>query len=481
LGALRRPPELRSTVSLFDTVRFPVFVLDRQGSILRSNRAADDLIALGHAAQTNSFELDDSLRPWAAGEPGPRSTELYIAGRHFCATLDPLDDGADAERLCVLTDITEQKRLAAQLQRAQRLESLGTIASGIAHDLNNVLTPIGLVVDLLPELGEPFQQQALLQTLRHSVERGGALIQQILSFARGKDGDRQPVQLRRIVIETTQILKQTLPRSIAIVVDIPTDLWSVVGDETQLGQVVLNLAVNARDAMPDGGHLRFAAANVTLNEETMGQHLGARPGRHVMLAVADSGCGIEPEVIERIFDPFFTTKALGDGTGLGLSTVLEIVHRHAGFLDVESHVGSGSTFKVYLPASDVPVAANDPERPLPAGHGELILVVDDEGSIREIATATLEAFGYRALAAADGAEAVGVYARLKDEIAAVVVDLMMPAIDGTTTMRALRNINPDVRVVAMSGLRPPSETCPFLGKPFTARQLLEAISGVLSP
>ena len=411
--------------------------------------------------------------------------------RWVWASTFPLRDAdGRTDRVAVLVhDVTEQKQFESQLLRSQRLESIGTLAGGIAHDLNNVLTPIGLGVDLLHEVTDPIQQHALLTTLRASVDRGGALIQQILAFARGQDGERRPLALRRIVLETTQILQHTLPKSIHIETDLSTGLWNVAGDATQLNQVVLNLCVNARDAMPHGGRLTLSAVNRLLNEEAVRKHPDARPGRYVLLSVADTGMGIAPETLDRIFDPFFTTKAVGQGTGLGLSTVRGIVHGHGGFLDVESKVGHGTQFHIYLPAAEGvgEAGSRGEERLLPTGRGELVLVIDDESSIRELATATLEAFGYRTLCAADGSEGVALYVLHQDEVALMLVDMMMPVMDGPTTMKAVRTINPEVRLLAASGLTTPNpddyaegQTPLFLPKPYSAEQLLEAVRLVLA-
>jgi signal transduction histidine kinase/CheY-like chemotaxis protein len=411
--------------------------------------------------------------------------------RWVWASCFPLRDAEGrTDRVAALVhDVTEQKQFEAQVLQSQRLESLGTLAGGIAHDLNNVLTPIGLGVDLLNSLADPEQRRGLLTTLRASVDRGAGLIQQILAFARGRDGERRLLQMRHIVLETTQILKHTLPKSIVIETEVPAGLCNVAGDPTQLNQVVLNLCVNARDAMPDGGRLTLTAAAVTLTEEAAARHAGARAAPYVRLTVADTGTGIAPEHADRVFDPFFTTKAFGHGSGLGLSTVLGIVQRHGGFLEVESAVGQGTRFHIYLPAAEIaaPSVAGHAEDKVPTGHGELVLVVDDEVSIREIATTTLTAFGYRSLSAADGAEAVALYAARRADIAAVIVDLMMPVMNGLATCKALREINPDVPLILASGLSGPGtdpsygEPAPlFLPKPYTAVQMLDALRRALT-
>ncbi|MFB2893398.1 response regulator [Aerosakkonemataceae cyanobacterium BLCC-F50] len=382
-------------------------------------------------------------------------------------------------------DITEKKQLEAQFLRAQRLESLGTLASGIAHDLNNILTPILAVVQLLPmklpNLNNNTQQ--LLKTLESSAQRGADLVKQILSFARGVEGKRINLQIHHLLYEIEQIIQQTLPKSIDIHSNIPSNLWTISGDTTQLHQVFMNLCVNARDAMPEGGNLQIIAQNILVDEQYARMHLDAKVGAYVMVSVADTGMGIPPEILHRVFDPFFTTKEVGKGTGLGLSAVLGIVKSHGGFIDVQSEVNKGSLFKVYLPAIESLVNETNDDLELLVGQQQLILVIDDEAAITEITKNTLEIYNYRVLTASDGIEAIALYAEYKDEIAGVLMDIMMPTMDGTTIIPLLRRLNPNVYVLAMSGLNSTEVVSQvqklgfqgFLSKPFTTKELLWAL------
>ena len=339
-----------------------------------------------------------------------------------------------------MTDLTERKKLEAQYLRAQRMESIGTLAGGVAHDLNNVLSPIMMAIDLLKldASGNPKRLQ-LLDTIRASARRGADLVRQVLSFARGLEGERIAVDLHHLVDDLRGIITETFPRKITIETEIPSNLWPIIGDATQIHQVLLNLAVNARDAMPEGGTLTFAADNLEVDAQYAGTGQEVRPGPYVMIAVTDTGTGMPPEVRDRIFEPFFTTKEIGKGTGLGLSTVHAITKSHGGFLTVDSEMGHGTTFKVFLPADRelARIAAENAPVDVPRGRGELVLVVDDEESIRSITQQTLEAFGYRVLTASDGAEAVAVFAQHTGETALVLIDMAMPVLDGPTAIHAL--------------------------------------------
>jgi PAS domain S-box-containing protein len=382
-------------------------------------------------------------------------------------------------------DITEKKQLEAQFLWAQRLESLGTLASGIAHDLNNILTPILAVVQLLPLKLPDLTPQTwqMLHTLESSAQRGADLVKQILSFARGVEGKRVNLQVQHLLLEIEKIIQQTLPKSIAIHTDLPNDLWMVVGDATQLHQVFMNLCVNARDAMPQGGTLSITADNLLVDEPYARMHLDARMGPYVVVTISDTGMGIAAEIVHRIFDPFFTTKAVGQGTGLGLSAVLGIVKSHGGFVEVHSQVNQGSQFKVYLPAQRSVQLQTSPTLDPLMGDQEWILVVDDEASICEITKVTLETHNYQVLTASDGIEAIAVYAQHKDEIHSVLMDLMMPAMDGASTLIMLRRLNPEVFAIAMSGLNSTEAVAQaeqlgfqrFLAKPFTTRELLQVL------
>jgi len=388
-----------------------------------------------------------------------------------------------------ITDITEKKDLEAQFLRAQRLESIGTLASGIAHDLNNVLAPITMSIAMLR--GKIVDPSGLkwLNTIEASAVRAAGIVRQVLSFGRGVEGERVTVQPRHVVNEIVKIARETFPRSIAINAAVPKDLWAVSADPTQLHQVLLNLSVNARDAMEEGGALVIAAENVTLDEHYARLHIDAKPGRYISLSVSDTGTGIPRDVLDKVFDPFFTTKPPGKGTGLGLSTVQAIVRGHGGFINVYTEAGRGTTFRVYLPVSDHDGAPAAPavRGALPAGRGETVLIVDDEPSIREITRGMLESTGYRVLSASDGSEALKLYGLRKGEIAAVITDLMMPVLDGTATIRALKALDPAVRIVASSGFGTEATVSAakavgaafFLQKPYSSGTLLRTLDKLL--
>jgi len=391
--------------------------------------------------------------------------------------------------LVINTDITEKKRMESQFLRAQRMESIGTLAGGIAHDLNNVLSPILMAIDMLQLKATDESSKKWLEVLRANAERGGNMVRQVLSFARGVEGERVALQPKHLIKEILKILRETLPKSIEINFSVPNDLWIISADATQMHQVLMNLCVNARDAMPEGGSISIKAENVFVDENYARMHIEAKAGRFVVINVADTGPGMAHEIQSRIFEPFFTTKEMTKGTGLGLSTALTIVKSHGGFINVYSELHKGSEFSLYLPALDTPgaVEAAALQTDLPLGNGELILVVDDEESIREITKGTLETFGYKVLTANDGTEALALYADKKNEIAVVLTDMVMPFMDGPATIRALHRMNPGVKIIAASGLGTGQRAgegmlegvSVFLNKPYTAEKLLKTLAGVL--
>ncbi|MBD1924371.1 response regulator [Microcoleus sp. FACHB-831] len=392
--------------------------------------------------------------------------------------------------LVVNTDITEKKKLEIQFLRTQRLESIGTLAGGIAHDLNNVLAPILMGLEIIKmKLPDP-ESQKVLATLEASTKRGADIVRQVLAFARGLEGRHAELQVKHLVREIAHMAQETFPKYIDIRVEIPVTPWVILGDATQLQQVLLNLCVNARDAMPNGGKLLIRAENVRLDENYARMHLEAKPGIYVLLTVTDTGMGIPPAIIDKIFEPFFTTKPVGQGTGLGLSTILGIVRSHGGFINVYSDVGKGTSFKVYLPADtkieleDIEIEHDD----MPSGGGELVMVIDDEASIRDIAKQTLETFGYKVITADDGSEAIALYVQQQVKVHVAIVDMKMPIMDGPATIRALRKLDPKVKIIAASGLTLGGQMAEastvnaqaVLPKPFTAENLLKTIYRVMS-
>ncbi|HVR42367.1 MAG TPA: PAS domain S-box protein [Thermoanaerobaculia bacterium] len=388
----------------------------------------------------------------------------------------------------IAEDVTERRRMENQLFRTQRVESLGTLAAGIAHDLNNVLMPILMGVTVVRRLEPDERSRKALDNIERAVTRGRDLARQVMLFVRGGESSREAVRLADVVREVESIANSTFPKDVTFEVSVPDDLRPITGDQTQLIQVLLNLCVNSRDAMPHGGQIAVSASNVEITDQTAVLHGAPAGGPHVLLRVSDTGEGMPTEIIERIFDPFFTTKEIGKGTGLGLATVQGIVSSHGGFIGVSSTLGEGSTFEIYFPArvAGAEAIAEAPAERQPEGKGELILVVDDEASVVSITRQALETFGYQVVSAEDGARAIGIYSRRHAEIALVLTDIAMPVLDGPALIAALSRINPAVRVVAMTGhastaysTRMEKLGVDTLVKPFTAEQLLRTIHDAL--
>ncbi len=385
-------------------------------------------------------------------------------------------------------DITERKTLETQLLRAQRLDSVGRLAGGIAHDLNNILLPILISPGLLRERVTDEVAREMVDAIEVSARRGADIVRQLLTFGRGTDGERVPVQPRHLVNEMLSIMRETFPKNINLRSSIPMEVWPVRGDPTQLHQVIMNLCVNARDAMPHGGDLLLAVENCEIDDATARANAGARAGRHVLLRVTDTGTGIAPDHLDKIFDPFFTTKEVGQGTGLGLSTVLGIVNSHGGFIQIESTLGHGTQFRIHLPASDeLECAPQAPTAEGPRGHGELVLLVDDERVVRHATRTMLERHGYRVVEARDGEDALERFDQHGPEVAVAVMDLLMPRMDGVELIRQLRLRHNAPPIVAMTGVgKSPKVTqvrdlggVQVLEKPFTAEVLLHALGRVL--
>ncbi len=499
--------KIREQADLIDIASDAIFVRDLNNNITFWNRGAERLYGwttaeiLGQNAdlglspkstttESDIFQLVIHQGKWQ-GELyriNKRGKEVIVATR---CTLVRDDHGDARSILTVDTDITEQKRLESQFLRAQRLESLGILASGIAHDFNNILTPILGISQLLPmrlpDLDDRNKQ--MLRIVSDNAKRGAELVKQIVVFARGGDGQRLPIQLSPLLSEIVQMARQTFPKDIEVRSELNAQEPGLVSaDATHLHQVFMNLAVNARDAMPDGGILIFSCEQVVIDTAFAKRNLEARPGDYLLITVSDTGTGIPTELLERIFEPFFTTKDVGKGTGLGLSTILGIVKNHEGFVKVCSEVGQGSQFKVYLPMIDY--GTTPPIEPVALVHGqnELILIVEDEPSIQQVIKASLEDCNYRTLTANNGLEAIDCYQTHYQEIRVVLMDIMMPSLDGIATIRALQTINPDVKVIAMSGLASNRQGVEaigdrtvkaFLPKPYTTKELLDTLHGIL--
>jgi PAS domain S-box-containing protein len=387
-----------------------------------------------------------------------------------------------------ITDVTEKRQLESQFLRAQRMESIGTLAGGIAHDLNNILAPIMMALSILKmKLNAP-RDKEMLKTLEANTNRGADMVQQILSFARGVEGKSIHLRPKNIVKEIERIVKETFPKNIEFRVAYADDLWELNGDPTQLHQMLLNLCVNARDAMPNGGLLSIALSNTVIDDRYARLHPDAKPGPCVVMEVRDSGTGIPIEIRDRIFEPFFTTKEFGKGTGLGLSTTIGIVKSHRGVIEVDSQPGEGTAFRILLPARPGGPETKEQEKQQGrrTGRGELVLIVDDEKPIRDTGGHILETFGYRVLTAANGAEAVEIFLGCEERPSVVFTDMMMPIMDGPTMIRELRRIDSSLRFVGASGLN--NELAAdarslgvkhFLHKPYTAEDLLAALADTI--
>lgn len=496
--------KIRQQARLLDVTNDAIFVSDLNGQILFWNKAAEHLYGwsteealtkkIRHLCPEKKIcQISQALKilfkhgSWEGElEQISKSGQKIIVASRW--TLVPEFGNNSQSILVVNTDITQKKQLEVQFLRTQRLESIGTLASGIAHDLNNVLAPILMTAQILETQVKDERAKRLIPILISNAKRGANLVKQVLSFASGMDGDRTLLQLKHLLIEVQQIIQETFPKSIEVITQIPQNLWTVSGDATQLHQVLMNLCVNARDAMPNGGILKITAENLLADENYAQMHIDAEAIPYVVITITDTGIGIKSTIIDRIFEPFFTTKEVGKGTGLGLSTVLGIVKSHGGFINVYSEDKKGSQFKVYLPAQETNEMIEEVETSCPEGNGEMILVVDDEPAIREITKASLENHNYQVITARDGVEAIALYVENRDKIALVLTDIFMPSMDGLTSIRTLKKINPNVKIIAVSGLAPSDKVSAvydmgvkaFLCKPYTATQLLQTISSVKS-
>jgi PAS domain S-box-containing protein len=410
---------------------------------------------------------------------------VIVQGR---STLIRDEQGRPKSLLIINTDITERKLLEEQFLRAQRLESLGVLVSGIAHDLNNSLSPILMGVEIVREEVTSPEVESILQTMQTSARRSADMVKQMLTFVRGGETGKMLIYPAQLVKEMGRIITDTFPKSIQCRVQVDKSSWPVYGLPTQLHQVLLNLCVNARDAMPQGGTLTLSVENEQLKPADVAPHAGAKPGNYLCLSVADTGTGIPAEQLGKIFEPFFTTKAPGQGTGLGLSTSLNIIRYHGGFITVHSEIGRGTEFKFHLPAvAETPVETAPEGISLPPGNGECILIVDDEEAILAIMRSTLENYGYQVLTAGSGLEAIARFTQNSDAVHLIITDLAMPFMDGHAAILALRKIRPDVKIIVASGserevdeLRKQVQTDAFIPKPFTNESLLKTVHEILA-
>ncbi len=499
--------QIREQAALLDKAQDAIAVHDLEGNVVYWNKSAARVYGweaneiLGMKAEEILYKnvgLSSSSSPLKiALENGEWSGELKQqtkTGKEIIVqsrwTLVRDNDGGPKSLLVINSDITEKKRLETQVLRTQRMESIGTLAGGIAHDLNNVLSPILLSINLLDRKLPDEQSKQILKLVENSARRGSALVKQVLTFARGFEGERALMSLSHVIKEMQTFAIQSFPQNVELRTLYKKDLWSIHGDPTQIHQVLLNLCVNARDAMPNGGKVTISAENIVLDRNYAAMNPEAKPGPYVVLKVQDTGTGIPPEVLDRMFEPFFTTKEPGKGTGIGLSTLHAIVKGHGGFVLIDTEVGKGTEFSVYLPAveSKAAEAVEYEAVVIPEGSGELVLLAEDEPLIRDITRDSLESHGYRTVVASDGIEALSLYLQHKDAVKLVVLDMVMPYMDGPSTIRALEKISPNVRVIAVSGSPEKIKAAEaaskrgirFLPKPYTTDKLLRTLSDALS-
>lgn len=492
--------KIRQQAALLDITSDAIFVHDLENRILYWNRGAEKLYGwsateaigklLPEILPNNEFQAP-TIRETLLnrGEWRDELFQVTKGGQEVIVearwTIIRDDAGQPQSILSVETDITDKKQLENQFYRDQRLESLGLLTSGIAHELNNVLTPILGFSQLLLLKDENLEDESeeMLKLLESNAKQGADIIKQILTFARGTNGHLVNLQVEFILKQVIKVVKQTFPKSIAIHHNIPEEpLKSVYVNPTQIQQILMNICLNARDAMPNGGTLTLAVENYYVDQIFAQMNLDAQVGDYVMVTITDNGTGIPSDLLNRIFDPFFTTKEVGKGTGLGLATVLGIVKNYGGFLQVSSKVGKGTQFKVYLPTTEEIIAEEELVEEIPQGNRELILIVDDNLTVQLTHQSVLESYNYNTLVANDGIGAIALYAEYQEQIKFVLLDTMMPNMDGIRTIHELKKINPNIKIIGVSGLSSNRESMlaaganGFLVKPYNVEELLKSVS-----
>jgi len=432
------------------------------------------------------------LKKLDAGQPVQNAPEVLRRGdqqlRQVLVSIVPLSLDNQPCYLTTLLDVTDQRRLEVQLRQSQKMEAIGQLAAGVAHDFNNLLTVIlGHTSLQLNKATLDRDVGQSLEQVKQASERAASLTSRLLAFSRKQVIERRPLLVGECVSRMRQMLGRLLGENIALDCVISPNLPLVLADESSLEQILLNLIVNARDAMPQGGSLRVSVKTVEFSGTDLARHPEARAGKFVALEVQDTGTGIEPAILNRVFEPFFTTKPVGQGTGLGLSSVFGIVQCHEGWIEIISQVGVGTTFEIYFPALPValPPAPSAPAQPPIAGgaKGQTILVVEDEPAVRFYVCAALKADGYQVLAAGSGEEALEIWERKSAEVDLLLTDMVMPGITGKILARQLRESKKDLKLLYMSGYSPDSQATeqwtrekpPLLQKPFDRNQLSAAI------
>jgi len=503
---LERTAEMQQALATLDATEDGAFIFDpdslrftyvNEGAVRQLGYARAELLKM--TAFEIEVDYDESgfrtlLAPMLRGER--RSQQITTVHRHRDGREIPVEinlqyvapAGERPRFISMVRDITERHRAEALVRRSQRLDAVGTLAGGVAHDINNALTPILLGLGALRSRYPDASR--LIETMQASAAHGSYMVRQLLGFAKRSEGHPAEIHPALLLEEIQQIAGYTFPKDIKIEVECQPDCPCVRGDPTQLHQVLLNLCVNARDAMPEGGSLTLEATAAVVAATSSAATPGAAPGRYVLLRVTDTGIGMSPDVAERIFDPFFTTKGPDKGTGLGLSTAVSIVRGHGGFLQVDTRLGQGSSFSVYLPAWNAKRPVE--RRPAPAtpleGNQEKILVVDDEPAVRIVAEIVLRRLNFDPILASDGRDGLQQVAKYGSELSAIITDLHMPVMGGLDFVRALRRIEPSMPVLVTSGRLEESEqeectrldVLGIIEKPFSEDQLAEMLKRALA-
>ncbi|MBW2172751.1 MAG: PAS domain S-box protein [Deltaproteobacteria bacterium] len=449
----------------FDAITDMVMLLDDKHQIIRVNRAAAEGLGTNKESLVGKqcYEAVHGQNHPTRGCPlvrtmktlGPHTTELTeprLGGTFICSTSPILNRAGELTGYThSLKDITEPKRLEAQLQHAQRMEAIGTLAGGIAHDFNNVLMGIQGNTSLVSLHTDPDHPHfGHLKAIEDMVQRGAELTRQLLGFARGGKYEVKPSDLNEIVEKSSEMFGRT-KKEVKVHTKHQKDIWPVEVDQAQIEQVLLNLYVNAWQAMPDGGDLYVETKNVAL-DDSYAMPFGVGPGNYVKISVTDTGVGMDKETQQRVFDPFFTTKEIGRGTGLGLSSAYGIIRNHGGIINVYSEKGKGTTFSTYLPASEKEIPVTEKELSDEVLRGtETILFADDEEGILEVGKQWLKEMGYEVMLAASGKEAVETYEEHKDEIDLVILDMIMPEMGGGEAYDRIKEANPQVKALLSSG------------------------------
>jgi two-component system cell cycle sensor histidine kinase/response regulator CckA len=445
---------------------------------------ASNLIGLFHEEdQQRTKELLDGI------ESTPRTiandNPVRVNGKQLLLTAFPLREEGH-KVIIILSDVTEQKQIEAKLQQAQKMEAIGTLAGGIAHDFNNLLMGIqGRASLMLSDsyVKHPYYQG--LKDIEKLVQRGARLTKQLLAYAKKGRYEVKPINLNRSIKETSETFGRT-KKEITTHLDLAEDLYIIEADQGQIEQVLLNLCVNASHAMPGGGDIFLKTMNLT-HKDMKPKLYNPRPGKYVLLSVTDTGIGMDEETMKRIFDPFFTTRGMGRGTGLGLASVYGIVKGHNGYIEVDSKKEQGTTFRLYLPATGKKVSKDVKTVKQALKRTEMVLLVDDEEMIREVGRELLESIGCRVLTAGDGKEAIGIYEKNHDTVDMVILDMIMPNMSGGEVYDRLKQIDPDIKVLLLSGYSIEGQAreilargCNgFIQKPFRVEELSEKMEEIL--